>query len=397
QSTTNPPPTLDFQFAGQNSKLDNVGDALWRVFGHKASFDWNSQQTGTYDNLLHRVLIPFTASTEIFRVAENQSPFHKLAGETPIAGSFWALPSAPIDIANPTPAEGAGAMLVIGQAGLTAGWRGVSGGALNLNKPYVMAAPGRIAISDLTSGNVFSHQNFEMWKDEQNPYGTSIRVQYLSTAPFFYNTLASGVELLMTQVDADVRADRPVTVKGEALEIRSKNSLLILAATTSFRLIYLFDDNILLDTLDLTKQPPALPKPISLALHNALFKVTPVNGCLLAGLLAEDFVKIERGFLFLTLGMFAYLPTLPYPYASNINRLKFQFRGSRDPAIMGAAFGAQNIWQWLVCLIRWEPDVAENDKVEVSFHFAPLQNQFQLPTPSATGQPLNFTALVSSV
>lgn len=389
-------PALDFQFTGQNSKLDNVGNASWKVFGHAASFNWNPQQTGTYDNLLHRVLIPFTASTETFRVTNNQSSFHTLAGETAIAGSFWALPSAPIDIVNPSPAEGAGAMLVIGEAGLTASWSGLNGGALNLNKPYVMAAPGRIAVSDLTSGNVFSHQNFDTWKDEQNPFGTNIRVQYLSTAPFFYNTLASGVELLMTQVNADVRADRPVTVKGEGLEIRSKNSLLILAATTSFRLIYLFDDNILLDALDLTKQPPALPKPISLALHNALFKVTPVNGCLLAGLLAEDFVKVERGFLFLTFGMFAYLPTLPDPYAANINRLKFQFRGSRDPALTRAAFGTQNIWLWLVCLIRWEPDVAENDEVEVSFHFAPLQNQFQLPPPSATGQPLNFSALVST-
>ncbi|MCI0524176.1 MAG: hypothetical protein L0Y75_02845 [Acidobacteria bacterium] len=392
----NLPQTLDLQFAGQSGKLDSAGDASWRVFGHEASFEWNSQQTGTYDSLVHRVLIPFTASTETFRVASNQSPFHTLTGETPIAGTFWALPSAPIDIANPAPAEGAGAMLLIGEEGLTASWLGLNGGALNLNKPYIMAAPGRIAVSDLTSGNVFSHQDFQMWKDEQNPFGTSVRVQYLSTAPFFYNTLASGVELLMTQVNADVRADRPVTVKGEALEIRSKNSLLILAATTAFRLIYLFDDNILLDALDLTKQPPALPKPISLALRNALFKVTPVNGCLLAGLLAEDFVKVERGFLFLTLGMFAYLPTLPDPYAANINRLKFQFRGSRDPALTGAAFGAQNIWLWLVCLLRWEPDVDENDEVEVSFHFAPLQNQFQLPAPSPAGQPFNFTALISS-
>ncbi|MBI5473811.1 MAG: hypothetical protein HY961_15850 [Ignavibacteriae bacterium] len=387
---------LDFHFTGMNCAFDNVGDASWNVFGHAASFDWNPQGARTYDNLVHRVLIPFTASTETFRVVNNQSPFHTLAGETPIAGSFWALPSAPIDVANPSPAEGIGAMLVIGEEELTASWRGLKGGALNLKKPYIMAAPGRIAVSDLTSGNVFSHQDFEMWKDAQNPFGTSVRAQFLSTAAFFYDTLAGGVELLMTQVNADVRADRPVTVKGEALEIRSKNSLLILAVTNTFRLIYLFDDNILLDTLDLTKQPPTLPKPISLALRNALFKVTPVNGCLLAGLLAEDFVKIERGFLFLTFGMFAYLPTLPDPYAANINRLKFQFRGSRDATLTRGAFGNQSIWLRLVCLVRWEPDVEDNDDVEVSFHFAPLQSQFQLPSPPATVQPLNFSALVSS-
>jgi hypothetical protein len=391
------PGVLDFHFAGQTSGIDRAGDASWRVFGHAASFVWDPQKAATYDTFLHRVLIPFTASTSSFAVATNQSPFHTLAGSTPIAGSFWALPSAPIDIVNPTPAEGTGAMAMVGVAGLTASWRGLRAGALNLNPPYILASPGRIAVSDPAAGSLASYQDFNMWKDAQNTFGTSIRAQYLASAPFFYDTLASGDELLMTFVHADVRADRPVTVNGEAVEIRSKNSLLILAATASFRLIYLFDDNILLDTLDSTNQPPSLPKPIALALQNALFKVTPANGCLLAGLLAEDFVKIERGFLFLTFGVFAYLPTLPDPYAANLNRLKYQFRGSRDPALASAVFGGGNIWLWLVCLVRWEPDVPDTDRVEVSFHFAPLQSQFQLPPPSAVSQPLNFTALAGSV
>ena len=76
-------------------------------------------------------------------------------------------------------------------------------------------------------------------------------------------------------------------------------------------------------------KPPVIPQPIALALENALFKVTPVNGCLLFGQLADDFVKVERGFLFLTFGLFAYLPTLPDPYAADLGFLKFQFRGDR--------------------------------------------------------------------
>ncbi|MEK7256871.1 MAG: hypothetical protein AAB316_19105, partial [Bacteroidota bacterium] len=122
---------------------------------------------------------------------------------------------------------------------------------------------------------------------------------------------------------------------------------------------------------------------------------------------AEDFVKVEKGFLFLTFGMFAYLPTLPDPYAANIGRLKFQFRGSRDSAIRGAAFGGQTVWQWLVCQVKWEaaapdPNTLDTltglplnlDKVEVSFHFAPLQSSLQeaiVPPAESTTANLDFS------
>ncbi len=394
------PEVLDFEFTGQNSHLDQVGDSSWETLGHHAHFHWHPQQTGHYDHLLHRVLIPVTASTTTFQASHSHSPFFTINGETPISGSFWALPSAPIDISNPSPAEGIGAMLVIGESGLSASWQGLKGGALRLNQPYILAAPGRIAISDLAAGNVFSRQDFELWQDGQNEFASSIGLHYLAAGGLFYNSLASGVELLAAQVNADVRADRPVTVVGEALEIRSKNSLLILAMTEDFRLIYLFDDNILLDQIPQagpTSEPQIWPEPISLALHNALFKVTPVNGCALFGLLSPDLFKVERGFLFLSMGMFAYLPSLPDPYAANINRLKYQFRGSPSPTVGRGKFGNQTIWQWLVSLIQWQPVPEEVDKVAVSFHFAPLQNQFQIPAAETALEDFSFDSLLADV
>ena len=240
-----------------------------------------------------------------------------------------------------------------------------------------MAESGRIAVTDLMAGNVIAHHDFDLWIDKQNSYGAKLRLQIPDTVPFFYNTLANGSELVMTFGHADVQADRPVTVRGEAVELRSKNSLLVLAVSKAFRLIYLFDDNMLADNIDLTKKLPVFPKPISLALTNALFKVTPANGCLLFGLLGEDFIKVENGFLFLTFGMYAYLPTLPDPYAANIGRLRFQFRGERGSFVSGAALGGQTIWQWLICQVQWKPGAEDFDKVEVSFHFAPLQNPLQ--------------------
>ncbi|WP_119271063.1 hypothetical protein [Taklimakanibacter deserti] len=365
------PPTLAFHFSGQNSTLDEVGDAAWSLFGQDISFEWNAGQAGSYDALLHRVLIPFKASVKSFQVGANASPFHTLSGKAPIAGSYWALPAAPIDIANPSPAAGIGAMVLRTKVGLRASWSALKGGSLNLTQPYIMAEPGRIALSDPAAGNAVAHHDLELWRDEQNKFGTKVRLQLPAAGPFFYNTLADGTELVMTFGHADVQADRPVTVEGKPLELRSKNSLLMLAVAKTFRMIYLFDDNMLADNFDLTQTPPVFPKPIALALTNALFKVTPANGCLLFGELAADFVKVERGILFMTLGLLAYLPTLPDPYAANIGKLKFQFRGRYK------SFGEQTIWLWLVAYVKWEKGSADFDKVEGSFHFAPLQSTLQ--------------------
>lgn len=373
------PQEFGFHFAGGKHALDLIGGASWSVYGHEADFDWRQQQTTSYDLVLNRVLIPLAASTDVFEVSDNRSPFHTFAGETKIAASFWALPAAALEVAHPTAAEGIGALVVRGEKGLTANWTALKGGAVNLQQPYVMAAPGRIAISDLSTGNALAQQDFELWRDKQNLYGTTAKVQYLRAAPFFFNTLASGVEMISTFVNADVRADRPVTAKGEALEIRSKKSLLIIGATSNVRFVELFDDNILADNFDPKKKPPQLPKPLSLVLTNALFKTTAVNGCVLIGILHEDFVKIERGSLFLTLGLQAYLPTLPDPYAANIGLLRSQFRGNIDRS--GFTPNQPSVWALLVCLVRWEPSLEveeeqkKKDKVEVSFHFAPLPNQ----------------------
>lgn len=197
--------------------------------------------------------------------------------------------------------------------------------------------------------------------------------------------------MVSTLGNAEVRADRPVTAKGEPLEIRSKRTLLILAATSAFRFVDLFDDNMLADNTDPAKKPPELPKALSLVLSNALFKTTAVNGCTLFGTLAEDFVRVERESLFLTLGLHAYLPTLPDPYAANIEQLKFQFRASDERSLYLS--NQPSVWMLLVCRVKREPGAEDEDQVRVSFHFAPLPNQ----PPWTDGGPVNdldFIALV---
>ena len=371
------PQSFGFHLSGQGRTLDEVGAGHWTVYGGEAQFEWNKQAQPAYDAVLHRVLIPMRCSAAEFQVVDCRSPFYTLRGSAPITDSAWAVPAAPIDVVHPTPAAGIGGLLVRCTAGLNSAWSGLQGGVLELKHPYVMADPGRISLTDLAASNRFGRQTLELWKDSQNTFGTRVQLQYTSATPVYYNTFANGSEALMILANADVQADRPVTVAGQPPAIRSKNSIFFLAASQALKLAYLFDDNILVDSASPNQKAANLPRPMALALHNALFKVTPVNGCLLVGQLGDDFKKVERGFLYLTFGLLAYLPTLPDPYAANIGSLKFQLRGDSAARLASTGLSGQTIWMWLVCQVQWQPLIAALDSASVSFHFAPLQTPFQ--------------------
>ncbi len=398
----NLPENFAFHFSNSNTTIDEVAPASWRVYEHEAAFRRDEQKPIVYDNNLHRVNVPLTCSEREFEIKKCESSFHKIAGQARINESFWTLPSAPIDVVHPTAAAGIGAIAIRCDKGLTNSWNGLRGGNFALNASLITAQPGSISVGDTHAGNVFCEQRFDLWKDDLNPHGTSVDLRFPSPTTFFYITSAEGSEALMVKTNADVKIDRPVNVAGEALKIQSKNSQLVMAVTDSSKLIYLFDADILIDNIDATKKPPAFPEPIAFALHNALFKTTPINGCFLFGNLAEDFVKIEKAFLFLTFGMYAYLPTLPDPYAANLENLKFQFRESRNDFNRSATLAGSRIWLWLVSQIKWQPaavieDEVKDDEVAVSFHFAPLQNQFAVNQFTESEFAQNLTAPQSSL
>ena len=371
------PRSFAFRFSGQSHAIDAVGDARWDLYGQPLRFTRGNEGGATYDPLLQRVVVPFRSSEESLWIRRSRSAFQTLRGEATILRSAWALPIATIDISQPPEAQGTGAILVQANGGLAAKWRTFQGGGLQLAHPALLVSPGSILLADLTEGNPHARLSIDLWRDEVNPFGSKVELTFPFPALFFYAANASGVELFLTFANADFRVDRPVKVDGEPPSVRSKNSLLMIAASSAVRLIYLFDDNLLQDA---SKDNTAPPPPIALALTNALFKVTRPNGALLFGSLSEDFTKVDTGFLFLTFGLLAYLPTLPDPYAANLGVLRRQIRG-RTPAAGSASTGAvstQSLTAWLVCRVRWEPPAADDgfDEVGVSFHFAPLSNQF---------------------
>ncbi len=254
-------------------------------------------------------------------------------------------------------ADGNGGLIQELGEGLISVWPGLQGQLLN-NNPFLISEPGRISITDLHCNGANSSQQFNLWKDEKNSFGTTAELSFKTVIPFFYNSAAKGDELVLTFVDSDLKIDRPLKVNGEAVKVKSKNSALMIALSKLKKAITIYDDNILWDN-KLSEDKIPVVKPFALALHNALFTVTPPNGAVLMGQLGEDYKNIVKGNLHLNFGLYSYLPTLPDPYAANLGTLNNQFNLQRNGVFSNRAPG---VWLWLVANINWDKPAGEFNK-----------------------------------
>jgi len=361
------PETFSFSFKGKTKNIKSIDPFGCDVYGKRYDFNYGNNPNAVYNSLLSCIAIPVNSASAEFSIVQQASPFLKLEGISSIKTSWWTLPTALIDISKPLEADGNGGIILECTEGLQAELVN-SEEIFSLQKPFVILVPGIINITDLESnGSGFKHQ-LGLWKDDENPYGTTIDINYLKKGTFIYNTLSQGAEALNLVADVKFRIDRPVKVNGEAVAVQSKQSGLMLIATLSKKNIIIFDDNILWDNKLPADKIPVI-KPVAFAMHNALFTTTPPNGAVLYGEFDQAFSKIFVGNLFLTFGMFSYLPSLPDPYAANLGVLKGQFgRRVTDNKIERTSV----VWLWLVCRVQWKEVETEQSTVTVSFSFAPL-------------------------
>lgn len=396
----NMPSAWSFSFTAATHKIFTLDPIDWTIYGQTGRSEWKGDQAMTFDGTTNRILVPLANSDTGFEVQSCKSPFQVLSGKTKITKTWWGIPTAVIDVNATVEADGSGAILLLMEKGLSALRTGVSGTDTLLPQPLLIAEPGRIGITDLKSNALGSTQEMELWKDELNPHGSRAAFTFLKNVAFVYNTSAKGDELLLTVCDAEVQTDRPVKVDGAALPVKTKNSVIMLASSAAHKILALYDDNIIFDN---STAVPGMKLPafeaVSIALENALFNTTPVNGCLLAAEFDANWKKALYAKVFLTLGLYAYLPTLPDPYVANINLLKRQFAGRSGEALQSN----RQIWLWLVCRISSKPaadDANGFNAVKTSFHFGNLPYDDEA-APAATENSnkavLNATTLRSKV
>lgn len=398
------PKKWTFSFTAFAHTILSLDPLQWLIYGQEGKSEWQGNQNILYDATTNRLLLPLVSSPIIFSINQCLSPFQVISGTAAIKNCWWGLPTAVIDLNQLLETDGNGALLLLLDKGLSCIRQAVFGTDTLLPSPLIIAEPGRIGITDLKSNAIGSTQLINLWKDEINTHGTSAEFTFLKEAVFIYNTLSKGDEVVVTLCDSNVLIDRPVKVNGEALAVYTKGSVALFASNAVHKIAMLYDDNILFDNSNPIPGSAAINiKPIALALENALFTTTPVNGCLLSVDCSADWQKAIYAKVFLTIGLYAYLPTLPDPYAANISLLKRQFENGRGNN--GAVFeGNRSIWLWLVCRISSKPNidpvnVQGFDTVTTTFHFGnlPFDNAQAVNQDAGNKAIINASTLRSSI
>ncbi|MGZ8554600.1 MAG: hypothetical protein ACXWV8_14405, partial [Chitinophagaceae bacterium] len=372
------PEKFSLQFSSATASIITVSDGSWNLYGTPCRFTFDAAKASFWEPALNRVLVPFNCDQADFEILSCQSPFIQLEGSASIIQSAWALTAATININNPPAAAGIGAIAVQCSKGISNSWTGLKDNNLyerafvHFTSAWFMLEPGRIAITDLATANLHAKQLYKLWtdeleNDEDKERRSTIELTFNKAFPLIYNAYQKGDEAIITQANSSANIDRPVKTNGDPFELRSKNSWYMLSVNQLLQLVSIYDDNILIDTKKPGEDIPTFTAS-AIALHNALFLVSPVAGFGLFGELLDE-NTFERGILATSHGLLSYLPTLPDPYAANIGFLRRQ-RGTDD--VDEQRFNTNSYNGLLVAMIGWPAPGALKPNPVLSFHFAPI-------------------------
>ena len=368
------PESFEFIWSGATKKLTSlsIGDASSKMFGQSLDYNYKviRNPTTVYNPILNVIAFPWQQNNPDFQIVKASGKFIEISGTAPIKQSYWALSTATLDVNNPLQAEGNGIVILHCGKGLRASWPNLANDDARFIEPLILGGPGNLFLADYAADISGVSQDLDLWQDNQKPYGSSTNLQFLKNTPLFLNISGTpALEYVTTQCDSDFKIDRPVKVNGEPFEVRSKSSVLMLAASDKNRLIYLYDGNILADNAPKTKNQ-AVPKPVAIALENALFTVSQVNTCLLFGECDEKWKEVAKGYLFLAFGLYGYLPTLPDPYVGRLKSWERLFASQGSFSRVGR--GNLNM---LICAVNYSPVDNNGDKITTGFYFGTYPNE----------------------
>ncbi|RYY62281.1 MAG: hypothetical protein EOO05_03420 [Chitinophagaceae bacterium] len=355
----------DFEFTIRQKKITITGipDSNATAFGQSMDFTFTPSETLQCEYLNSQLLVPWKCQQERFSITSVKSEWITADGDADIKHSFWAIPSAALNIGSPVVAHGNGAVFVNFSKGVSVGWTNLENEEARLNDGVFFGAPGLLMLTDIASTITGASQHFDLWKDELNPHGSDVKLSFRDKSPFLFSSLSEQeMDSVSTIAQANVHADRPVKVNKECFRIAGLVAL-IMAATKSSRKILLVAEDLagLQQPAGMVINQPVIRRE-AIALENGLFTVSPVLNLFLFGEVDKEWQKVERGNIFLSFRLFTYLPTLPDPYVANVEKWRvFLERGG----VRGQ--GATELI--LICAVRYAGKNEESDEVVTSFHF----------------------------
>lgn len=260
-----------------------------------------------YEPSLNRVLVPFTPGVAEFAVADSRSALFTLAERAPITSVAWALPVAVIDPGSLAEAAGAGALAVCVGPGLSATWTSLEGGRTRLNDTYLLAEPGRVALTALRASHRRGGHRLRLWQGSEPDRTSSLELRYGQFFPLRYFSEQSGSEAVVAEATMTANLDRPVETGGRRLDVKAPRTLALFSQLSTGFFVGV-------------QAPPAAPvsdDPTAFALHNALICVARTGTLLLYGGLASD-GAVRQGALTQGFAVRRIVPTLPDPYVANL-------------------------------------------------------------------------------
>jgi hypothetical protein len=271
-----------------------------------------------FDPYVNRILVPFDADFAQVKIGAVKSQLFQPAQAASIKLSAWALPvSLAGNVNHLGQAAGIGAICLILDEGLRAVWKGFEKGSAQLKQCYLLAEPGRIAITAPFASAHNGKQHYELW-EENNPtrkIRSQANIAYPKQFMVLYNCLSSGNEVtILLELNSDFTIDRPVRANKQRLKITTDKTELALIETNSITTLFIHAMDILQSTI--ANKHPEETTPISFALSNALIKTTPVEDLYLLGQLEDD-KKISKGALAIICHIYELIPSLPDPYVSS--------------------------------------------------------------------------------
>jgi len=354
------PANFSFRFSNSGCELLEAGDASWTLYDQPDTFSFIHNQPAFYLPGINRVCIPYQSAEAEFQVRKCQSTVCNLEGTAPVVQSAWSLSCAVLDVNQPLEASGIGAMMIQTESGISAGWMGLKDANLkekawaNLRKPWILLEPGRIAITEPNAGNTgenASRQQYKLWKNSKGLWNT-IDLQYTDSFLFFYNCLQAGNESVLALADCSATVDKPVDVSARPFELKSKQTAFLLSWSMALRLLFLYDDNLLVDNNSDPNNFIPVFQPKAIGLNNALLTVSPITGFLLAAELKNE-KELSRAILVYSFGLLGYLPTLPDPYAANLAVFQRVYR-NYEGFIREGGIPVTAVQQLLIALMNWE-------------------------------------------
>ena len=310
-----------------------------------------TSEPASYARALNSIAIPFDSHPRRLTIENQISTLYSLDGSTDIEAASWTLPITEARSDLLREAAGVGGLALILAPGLTATWRGLTGGPVRLNRTIIEVSPGLLVVVAAAAENHLNRHRILFWPEAGGERRSSIDVAFDKQHKLTFLSSDEGIDAILASATVAANLDRPLHADGTRSAFHCQDSVFRIIEDSSGHNVQI---SAVIPRPILIFSPPV--KLLPLALSNALLLTEPAEVLTLAGRDLVDGSFVVGGNLTSLFGLHGILPILPDPYTANYDLPREIFR---SPSA------------WLVSRASWEdPDSV----IDHSLHIADIED-----------------------